>query len=370
MLLLILYILLAIVVSFLCSIMEAVLLSVTPTHVAALEQEGRALGVRLRSLKEDVDRPLAAILSLNTIAHTIGAAGAGAQAARVFGSVYVGVFSAILTLLILVFSEIIPKTLGATHWRRLAPTVVRLLVPTIWLMWPLVKLCRGVTRLLSSESPAKSVSRAEFSALADVGTREGVIQREESRILKSILRFADLRVKDVMTPRIVTSLLQENATVGDVVEKTADFQFSRIPIFRDNRDNIVGYVLKDDILLRVAQDEHATTLADLKREMLAVQDVMPLPELFERLLATGEHIALVRDEYGSFAGVVSMEDVIETMLGTEIVDEADSVADLQELARRRWLERARRLGLVRESLEADDESAIMGITGSGGAEPE
>ena len=365
MLLLILYVLLALGVSFLCSIMEAVLLSVSPSYVAAMEQEGWALGQRLRALKENVDRPLAAILSLNTIAHTVGAAGAGAQAARVYGSAYVGIFSAILTLLILVLSEIIPKTIGATYWRQLAGAVTRILVPTIWIMWPLVKLSQGITRLLARSRDHQSVSRAEFSALAELGHEEGVIEQQESRILQNILRFRDLRVVDIMTPRPVVYALNQEETVGEVVEEYEEMQFSRIPVFSGERENISGYVLKDELLLRVAQDEHDTPLSDIQRTMLVVPESMALPDLFERLLDSGEHIALAVDEYGGFGGIVTMEDLIETLLGTEIVDEADSVSDMQELARRRWLERARRLGLIPETMGDDREAAVkLGITGN------
>lgn len=365
--LLLLYVALALGVSFLCSIMEATLLSVTPSYMAALEQEDDPIGERLRALKEDIDRPLAAILSLNTIAHTVGAAGAGAQAAVVFGEAYIGVISAVLTLLILVLSEIIPKTLGAVYWRQIAPAMTRLLVPTIWSMWPLVKLSKGITRLLASGEERVSFSREEFTALAELGQEEGVFEEKESRILRNLFRFNSLRVKDVMTPRTVMFDLSEEKTIGEVVEESDEFRFSRIPVYGENRDDVTGYVLKDEMLLRAAQEEHDVKLKSLAREMLVVRDTLPLPDLLERLLDRLEHIALVVDEYGGVEGIVTMEDVVETLLGMEIVDEADSVEDMQALARRQWFKRAKQLGMVQEAVEesASEQEAIvrLGITG-------
>jgi len=333
--------------------MEAVLLSVTPSYVAALEQQGRSVAQRLKNLKDDIDRPLAAILSLNTIAHTVGAAGAGAQAANVFGNTYIGIFSAILTLLILIFSEIIPKTIGANYWRELAPTVVRTLIPVIWIMIPLVKVSQGITSLLSKDAGTGSMSREEFTALAKMGEEEGLFEEKESRILKNLFRFQSIRVKDVMTPRIVLFALPEEMTVGEMVDEYEELRFSRIPIYEEDLDGITEYVLKDDILLHAARNEEDLPLREFKREMIVVPENLPLPELFERMLDSLEHIALAVDEFGGTAGVVTMEDVVETLLGMEIVDEADSVEDMQLLARQRWLQRARNMGIVPEEFEAN-----------------
>jgi CBS domain containing-hemolysin-like protein len=350
--LLLLYVALAIGVSFLCSMMEAVLLSVTPSYVAALEREGSAVGKRIHQFKENVDRPLAAILSLNTIAHTVGAAGVGAQAAIVFGEAYTGVVAGVLTLLILVLSEIIPKTLGAVYWRTLTPSVVRMLTATIILMWPLVKLSQGITRLMSQDEDEAAFSREEFTAMAELGEEEGVFEEKESRILRNLFRFNSLRVKDVMTPRTVIFQLPERQTIGDVVEEHDEFRFSRIPVYEEDPDDITGYVLKDEMLLRAAQEEFDVSLSEISRDILVVHETLPLPDLLERLLDRLEHIALVVDEYGGVAGVVTMEDVVETLLGLEIVDEADSVEDMQALARKQWFKRARELGMVSaEALE-------------------
>ena len=334
--------------------MEAVLLSITPSYVAALERDGSAaLGEQLKSYKEDIDRPLAAILSLNTVAHTVGAAGAGAQATVVFGDAYVGVISAVLTLMILVFSEIIPKTLGAGYWRSLAPAVVRILRPTILAMWPFVKLSQGLSYVLSNGEEQSSFSREEFTAMAELGEEEGVFEEKESHILRNLFRFNSLRVKDVMTPRTVIFDLPETETIGGVVNEHDAFRFSRIPVYGENRDDVTGYVLKDELLLRAAQEELEVPLSELAREMLVVQPTLPLPDLLERLLDRLEHIALVVDEYGGVAGIVTMEDVVETLLGMEIVDEADSVEDMQALARQQWFRRAKKLGMLSEDAAAE-----------------
>ena len=369
--LLVLYVLLALGFSFLCSILEATLLSVTPSYVAAREQEGDPVGEHLRTLKDDIDRPLAAILSLNTIAHTAGATGAGAQAAKVFGDgeVAVAVIGGSLTLLILVFSEIIPKTLGAIYWRQIAPSMTRILTVIIWGMWPLVKLSQGITYLISrGKSKEASVSREEFTAMAELGEEEGVFEKEESRILKNLFRFSSLRVKDIMTPRTVVQALPESRTIGQIIEEHDEFRFSRIPVYTKNRDDITGYVLKDEILLKAAQEQGDVSLHDLRREILGVPETLPLPGLFERLVDSLEHVALVVDEYGGTAGIVTMEDVVETLLGMEIVDEADSTEDMQVLARRQWLRRAHRLNLIPEEMENVPEElraavARFGITG-------
>ena len=345
---------LALAFSFLCSLMEATLLSVTPSYVAALEAKHASTGALLRRLKRDIDQPLAAILTLNTIANTFGATAAGAQAAKVFGETYIAVFSAALTLLILYLSEIIPKTLGALYWRRLAVFTARILWVLIPLLWPLVALARRITRGMSRKPQSAAVHREEFTALAELGAREGVFRVEESRVLRNLFRLGSLRAKHIMTPRIVLFLVPESATVADVISQHTEFRFSRIPVYGEDLDDVTGYVLKDDVLLCGARDQHTRKMSELRREILVVPEVLPLPALLERFLDSREHIALVVDEYGGTAGVVSMEDVVETVLGMEIVDEADKHKDMQELAREQWLKRARRLGLVSADFDGTD----------------
>lgn len=376
--LLVFYILLAIGVSFLCSILEAVLLSVTPSFIEVKENESPVVAARLRMLKDDIDRPLAAILSLNTIAHTVGAAGAGAQAAFVFGDAFLALFSGVLTFLILVLSEIIPKTLGATYWRALASPVSAILPVLIWSMWPLVKMSQGLTRLLSRGKQEAAVSRDEIAAMARVGHQEGVVEESESRVVRNLLRFNALEVRDVMTPRTVVFALPETTLVGAALQhEDGELPFSRIPVFAGSVDDVTGFVLKDDILLAIARDEDDTTLADLKRELPVVSETMKLDDLFERLLEQSDHIALVADEYGGTAGIVTLEDMVETLLGQEIVDEADTTEDMQALARRQAdARRTRRAGRAGDAAgdrsrgpsedgEALEKDAVLqyGITG-------
>ncbi len=359
--LLILYIALAIGVSFLCSIMEAVLLSVSPAYIGALESEKPVVAERLRKLKSDVDRPLAAILTLNTVAHTIGAAGAGAEAAAYFGNGAIGVFSAVLTLGILVLSEIIPKTLGAVYWRGLAPLVSRMLNPLIYLLYPLVLMSQWFAKLLTRGEKGGDVSREELAALANIGAEEGVFGNREARLFQSLLKFESLKVSDVMTPRTVMVAFPETATVDDLVE--AKRPFSRYPVYSTNHDEISGYVLLSDALGRVANDDHDTPLADLKRNLTAVPEDRSLLEAFEDLVDGREHIVLVVDEYGGTAGIATMEDVIETLLGLEITDETDKNEDMQVLARDRWRQRAGQLGLLDEDQAERDATIRLGLTG-------
>jgi CBS domain containing-hemolysin-like protein len=346
--LLISYVALALGVSFLCSIMEAVLLSISPSFVARCERENPRLSRKLRAHKDNIDRPLAAILSLNTIAHTVGAAGAGAQAAFVFGDAYIGLISAVLTILILFFSEIIPKTLGAVYWRQLTPVVVRLLDLTIWSMWPLVKISDRITRLLTHHREEDGIHREEFIALAEQGAEEGVFHEHESRILKNLFRLRQVRARDIMTPRTVVFALAENLSVAEVLSAYDELRFSRIPLFGESREQITGFALKSDILHQAARQHGDILLAELKRPLLAVPTTLLLNDLFERLVGEDIHIALILDEHGGTEGIATLEDVVETLLDLEIVDESDTVQDMQELARQRWKRRARRMGLIDE----------------------
>ena len=365
--LLIVYVTLAIGVSFLCSVMEAVLLSVTPAYVGSLEAEKPTIAARLKELKDDVDRPLAAILTLNTVAHTIGAAGAGAEAAAYFGNAYVGVFSAVLTLGILVLSEIIPKTLGAVYWRSLAGPVSRLLKFLIWILYPLVWLSQVLTKLIARGKKEAPVSRAELAALATIGAEEGIFEERESHILQNLLKFNELRARDVMTPRTVMVAFHEDTPLQEIADR--DLPFSRLPVFEKDRDHVTGYVLKSDLFEALAHDRHDATAGDLRRPILTVPDTLELSRLFERLLERQEHIALVVGEYGGTAGLATMEDVVETLIGLEIVDEADTEHDMQVVARERWRERAERLGLVDQegeetSVDKERKAGIeLGLTG-------
>ena len=351
MFLMIFYLLLALCVSFFCSIMEAVILSITPSFVEALEQKSPKSGATLRQLKSNIDRPLAAILSLNTIAHTVGAAGVGAQALVVFGSTYVAVTSAVLTFLILIFSEIIPKTLGAFYWRRLVIVTIRILPILIWSLYPLVLLSQKIARWITSEKNAPVVSREEVQAMTELASKKGVFSKQESRILKNLLRVGKLKVKDVMTPRTVMFTLPAEMTVGEVMEKHPRIRFSRIPIYDENPDDIRSFVLRNDIVLESSRDRPDTQLRSMERDIKLVPEVATLILILEQFLNTREHIAMAVDEYGGIEGIVTMEDIVETLLGIEIVDETDVTIDMQAMARRQWARRARALGLI-----ADEEA--------------
>ncbi|MEM6961964.1 MAG: hemolysin family protein [Myxococcota bacterium] len=358
--LLIFFVFLAVGVSFLCSILEATLLSVTPSYMAKLEQEGRKYAPKLKHLKTRVDRPLAAILSLNTIANTMGAAGAGAQAQAIWNSEVLTMFSAGLTLVILIVSEIIPKTLGATYFRFLAPIATRILGVLMVLMFPFVRISEQITKVLGREGNPETehqVNREEFAALAELGQRQGVFDESESRILGNLLRMAELRVRDIMTPRTVMFSLSEKTQVDEALKVPETMVFSRVPIYREQADNISGFVLKQDVLLRAARNEGAQNLGALIRELPVVPATLTVTRLFETLLDRREHIALVVDEYGGIEGLVTMEDVVETVLGAEIVDEADTVQDMREMARAKWYARVQHLGILAGSEEDVDTTA-------------
>ena len=376
--LLILYLSLAILVSFLCSILEAVLLSTTPSYVESLKQQGSGtLGKKLEKLKNNIDRPLAAILSFNTIAHTVGAAGVGAQAAKIWGDNYLGLISAILTLLILVFSEIIPKTIGANYWRTLTGFTTNTLKILIYLMYPLVLLSQHISKLLSRDKQTSSVSRAEVSAMADIGHKEGVFEEMESKIIKNLIRLRKIMVQDIMTPRTVMVMVQEDQPLKEFINNEAYGKISRIPVYQENWDDITGYVHKHDVLKKLAEDQHHVLLKDIKREIPMVSHTMRLPQLLDKLIVNKDHIALVTDHYGGVAGLVTLEDVIETLLGIEIVDEFDSEKDMQVFAREKWRNRAIKLGLIVEDEEKEDKKhkehddiVRFGITGGKVSPPE
>ena len=340
--LLILYVALAIGVSFLCSMLEAVLLSITPTYTATIEADQPRVASRIKQLKQNIDRPLSSILSLNTIAHTVGAAGAGAQAAVVFGEASIAIFSAVLTFLILVLSEIIPKTLGAMYWQAFAPLASRILPILIWLMWPLVKMSQLITKLLSHGEPQPPVTREEIAAMADIGRREGIIDRGDSQVVTNLLKFDRLTVKDIMTPRTVAFALDETTTVGDAIARKQDLRFSRIPVYEGSIDTPTGFVLKTDIFNFALEDDRDRQLASFRRDLTSVVESTSLEELFDILVHKDQHMVLVTDDFGGTAGLVTLEDLIETLLGEEIMDEADSVADLQAYARKKWEQRAAR----------------------------
>lgn len=349
--LLIFYLLLAIGVSFFCSVAEAVLLSVRPSYIAAMDESSRSART-LKALRDNLDRPLAAILTANTIAHTVGAAGVGAQATVVFGSEYLGITSAVLTLLILIFSEIIPKTLGATYWQQLAPVFGLLIHGLTIALYPFVWCSEKLTRWLSrSKASAFTFSRDEVQAMVEIGKQEGVLDVKEHKIVSNLMKLHQLSVRDIMTPRPVIFSVQQNRSVQDFFTAHAGTPFSRIPVYSSNADDIKGYVLKTDLLIAQARDEFDRPLSEFKRDLPVVPDNVSASGIYDRLMRDKSHMALVVDEYGAVQGLVTLEDIVETLIGLEITDEMDKVEDLRTFAYKRWRERMQAIGLDPDSLE-------------------
>lgn len=355
--LLIFFACISIIFSFLCSVWEAVLLSITPAFTQTKLQEGGFVGQKLQEFKKNIDRPLSAILTLNTVAHTVGAMGVGAEASKIWGNSepLFGLVSkealmgAFMTLLILYASEIIPKTIGANNWRSLTPFTVRCLDFIIKLLFPLVWVSQFITKMLKKDKNKSILSRADFTAMTEIGEKEGLFKKSESRIIQNLLSFNSIFAKNVMTPRTVMVNAPESMTIQEFYNQNKNLRFSRIPLFKENDDEIIGYFLKDHLLSALVENRGDQKLGSIKREMIAVKEDFPIPQLFEKFTEKREHIALVVDDFGGTAGIVTMEDVIETLLGLEIVDEFDGdVEDMQALARKRWEKRAKDLGLITE----------------------
>lgn len=340
--LLITYFLLAIGVSFFCSVWEAVILSITNPYVANLKNKRPKVGERLEGLKNKIGRPLTSILTLNTISHTVGAMGVAAQVTALGGGKWDAIAGALMTLAILIASEIIPKNLGARYWRSWAPWVGLCLQVLTKVMTPIVWFIELFSKGHHGEA---AFSRDELKVMAELGTRQGKLKEDESRIIENLLRLSEIAVREVMTPRVVVFALTEDTTVQQYLDRHNSSPFSRIPIYSENRDDIDGFVLKHDILLAAARDQYDLELKDLQREIAAIPQVTKLTDAFQHLVANRHHIALVLDEYGGMSGLVTMEDVVETLLGLEIVDEADTREDMQEFARNLWKTRASKMGI-------------------------
>lgn len=330
-----LYLSIALFVSFLCSVLEAVLLSTPASFITMKETEGAKGAKLLKKLKNNIDRPISAILSLNTVAHTVGASGVGAEAVKVFGEEYFGIISFILTLLILVLSEIIPKTIGARYWRTLAVPSASVVQFMIFLTYPLVLLSEFITKIFSS-GKQHSVSREEVSAMAKVGAEEGVLKVEENKMIQNMLKLSNVKVEQIMTPSVVVECADENLTMREFYSDKNFRNYSRIPLFVDDDDYIIGYVLRQTVLENLADDKFEKKLSEISRPILSFLESASVSAVWEKMLAKKEHISVVIDEYGCFRGIVTMEDIIETVLGFEIVDENDKVEDMQKLARDKW----------------------------------
>lgn len=312
----------------------------------------------MEAYKADIDRPLSAILTLNTVAHTMGAAGAGAQYARVFGNTGEAVFAGALTLLILILTEIIPKTLGFRFSRPLAGFTVSVLPILITGLAPLVWLSRKVTRLIAPSGQAvPSMHREELLALTRLGAESGQLEKSESEFVHNLIQLHAMKTKDIMTPRPVIFALSESMPLAETVKIVEEKPFSRIPVFKDKRDEITGFVIRGEVLLaHLKNQQNDATLVEVRRPIAAVSDFTPVDRLFQRFISERHQIMLVIDEYGSSVGLVTIEDVIETIFGFEIMDEKDKVADLQLHARNLWKARARKMGIqLEESREEKEE---------------
>lgn len=330
--LILLYFLGALSLSFLCSVLEAVLLSTPMSYISMRENQGSKTATLMKQYKNNVDRPVGAILSLNTIAHTIGSAGVGAESIKIFGEQYFGLISAILTLLILVLSEIIPKTIGASYWRSLAMPSTRIIRVLILITYPLVLLSELITKVFTPMGNQASMSREEVSAMVDVGTTEGIFRESESKLIKSCIALSGVKARQIMTPSIVVESACQDLTVKDFQAKQS-WSFSRIPVYAGDKDYITGYVLKDAVLKLLSEDQFHVKLSDLKRPILTFREEESVFQIWEKMLEKREHISVIIDEYGGLRGLVTMEDIIETMTGVEIVDEDDVAVDMQALAK-------------------------------------
>ena len=358
--LLIIYVLLALGVSFLCSIMEASLLTITPTQIQAGKAQGKRWAGVYETMKADVDRPLAAILTLNTVAHTMGAAGAGAQYARVFGYGTEALFAVVLTAAVLVVSEIIPKTIGARYAVGVAPIVARVLPVLVVGLAPLVWLSQQLTKLITrGRPPPPPRHRDELMTVAAMGEDAGQLAPGETRLVHNLLQLNEIKTADIMTPRTVVFSLPVDTRLDGFVDAVKDSPFTRIPAHQpgDSAD-ITGFVIKGEVLMRcLTGDDPAATLGDLARPIVSTLDRMPVDALFRNMIADGHHIMLVVDEYGGVLGIVTLEDVVETVFGFESVDELDEVPDLREYARQLWHERARRTGVAVDGIVPGPDSS-------------
>jgi len=326
----------AILVSAFCSIIEAVLYSVPQSQVEVLVQSGKTSGPILKQLKQDIERPITAILTLNTIANTMGAAVAGASAAAVFGEEYLGIFSVFFTLAILLLSEILPKTAGVAYARELAPIFARPLNWLVTVMRPFIWLCRTVTRIIPQKRGGVQVSIEEIRAVAILGRRAGEIEPQQEKVIANILKLQDKTVREIMTPRTVTFSLNEHQTLAESLPMKDQWsRHSRVPVYDENPDDVVGIVLSRDVFLNLSEDRDTLKLSEIRQPVHFVPEAAPLNKILMDFFEKRTHLFAVVDEYGSFTGVISLEDVIEEIVGREIIDESDRAGDLREYARHR-----------------------------------
>ncbi|MDR2221813.1 MAG: CNNM domain-containing protein [Flavobacteriaceae bacterium] len=340
--LLLVYLFLALAVSFICSIAEATLLSLSTSFLKSKAESGDKKALKMIELKGDIDKPLSAILSLNTIAHTVGAAGVGAQAAIVFGEAYFGVVSAVLTLLILVLTEIIPKTLGANYAKDIYGSMATTISVMVVISYPLVVMSSFLTKRLSKKEVESTTSREEIAILASIGEQEGILGVKENKIIQNVFKLNAVRIDEIHTPRIMMVSADEEMTLREFLKNKEFLHFSRIPVYNDTKDNITGYVLREVAFEYLAEDKFDVQLKEIKREILFVSEKLNVITTWNKMKEKHEHIAIVVNEYGEVDGLVTMEDIIETLLGFEIVDEKDKIVDLRKYAEERWQNRQKK----------------------------
>ena len=366
--LLLVYLFLALGVSFLCSLLESVLMSTTLSYINLREEEGYKLAKVMKKFKTDTERPLAAILSLNTIANTVGASGVGLQATLIFGSAWFGVASGVMTVLILVFSEIIPKTIGTTYWKRLMGFAASVISVLVWVLYPVVKIIEFITRLFPEPDEA-AVSREEVIAMANVGEEEGVIEEDENKMIRNLMRLNEVKAYEVMTPRVVAAIAPENMTLKAYYDSDEYDHFSRIPVYTDSQEFITGYVLRDDALEELTEDHFDKRLGEIKRPLLYFNEESSVSDIFDRMLQEKSQIGVVIDDYGCFQGILTFEDVIETIFGFEIIDEMDVVTDMQQYARERWQQRQKKYRVLSPK-DTGEQNAILGVQPESGKSSE
>ncbi len=332
------YLVTSLALSFLCSLFEAVVLSSTPSFIETQSKAGKKYAVILQGLKSNLDRSLAAILTLNTVAHTVGAAGVGAEINKLYGDEFVAIGSGVLTLIILIFSEIIPKSLGASNWKTFAPFTAYGVRFVIIILYPVVYLMEKISYMVGGENK-HIFTREEMIATAELGVGYGALKKKESNIIRNLLMLDNIFVYDIMTPRSVLMALPAEITVQEVIEQHRPIRYSRIPVYRENLDNIEGFVHRYQILEASSNDQDTIQVGDLVSNLHSVPEDLSVSACLDQLITRNDHVFLVVDDYGSTMGIVTLEDAIETLLGVEIVDEFDSVADLRAYALEQWKKR-------------------------------
>lgn len=359
--LLIVYLLLTMGISFLCSLLESVLMSTPISFITMKEEEGDRDASRFMKLKMEPDRPLTAILSLNTIANTLGAAAVGHQATLLTGEHWFGIISAVMTLLILIFSEIVPKSIGTSHWKNLL-WLSRIMNFLVYLLYPVVWVVQKLRHSITDDAPDMGISREEVSAMANIGEEEGVIDNSENKVIQNIMKLDDIKAYDVMTPRVVAAIAPEKMTLKQFYKQDDLSHNSRIPVYAESPEFITGYILRYDVLEQLAEDKFDTRLESIKREIAAFHEETSVSDIWESLLKSKDQIALIIDDYGCFQGIITLEDIIETILGMEIIDENDTVTDMQQYARERW---SKRKNQYKQIVFPDDDDSVPGDSEAG-----